>query len=146
MSVFVAVFSALLTFGVTLPIDLSPAQGALLLFSASVVAVFSILLATVHYKVTSTHLRLNLAFFDILGGRIRIEKILNIVFKTDNTATKPQRKMYISYIWKGEDPIIAQIAIAPKYFEPMKEQLMSKNPNIVFFDDDQHNDTTQEEE
>ena len=141
VSVVMAVFSALVTFGVTLPINVSPAQGALLLFSSTIVAVFSLLLATVHYKVTDTHLKLNLAFFDILGGRIRIENILNIVLKTDDTAKKPQRKMYISYIWKGEDPVIAQIAISPKKFESMKELLTSKNPNIVFWDDDKQGKT-----
>ncbi|MCM1289276.1 MAG: hypothetical protein NC132_01260 [Corallococcus sp.] len=103
-------------------------QGWVLLFTSTLAAVISVLLATIHYQITKTHLRLNLAFFDILGGRIRLENILNIVIRNG--------KMYISYIWKGEDPVIAQIAVKPKHFDKMKDALMKTNPRIVFFDDD----------
>lgn len=119
--------STLIICGVRLPIlEIMPGQAVLLLSSSSVVAVFSLLLATLHYKVTDTHLRLNLAFFDVLGGRIRLENILNIVFQNGN--------MYLSYIWKGADPVIAQIAVKSKHFEKLKDALMKANPNIVFFD------------
>jgi len=104
-------------------------QGLVLLFSSTLATVISLLLATIHYQVTKTHLRLNVAIFDILGGRIRLENILNVVIK--------EGKMYISYIWKGEDPVIAQIAIKPKHYEKMKDALMKANPNVVFFDEDE---------
>lgn len=104
-------------------------QGLVSLFSSSLAAVISLLLATIHYRVTPTHLKLNVAFFDILGGRIRLENILNILIKDGN--------MFISYLWKGEDPIIAQIAIKPKHYEKMKDYLMKANPNIVFFNEDE---------
>ena len=64
------------------------------------------------------------------GGKIRIENILNIVY-TDG-------KMYVSYLWKGFDPTISQIAIKPKHFDKMKDALLAKNPNIVFYNDDEN--------
>ena len=103
-------------------------QGFVLLFTSTLAAVISLLLATIHYHVTPTHLRLKCAFFDVLGGRIRLENILNIVVR--------EQKMYISYIWKGQDPVIAQIAIRNKHFEKMKDALTKANPRIVFYDDD----------
>ncbi len=128
ISLVVTIFAALIVFGVTLPLDVSPAQASVTLFSSTIVAVFSVLLATIHYHIDEKHLRLKLAFFDILGGRISLQNILNVVIK--------EGKMYISYIWQGEDPVIAQIAIAPKHFERFKDELIRKNPRIVFFDDD----------
>ena len=103
-------------------------QGYVLLFTSTLAAVISVLLATIHYHVTATHLRLKCAFFDVLGGRIRLENILNVVIKDG--------KMYISYIWKGQDPVIAQIAVARRHFDKMKDALMKANPRIVFFDSD----------
>ncbi len=128
ISLIVTVFAALIVFGVKIPVDISPAQASVTLFSSTIVMVFSVLLATIHYHIDEKHLRLKLAFFDILGGRIALENILNVVIKDE--------KMYVSYIWKGEDPVIAQIAIAPKQFERFKDELMRKNRRIVFFDED----------
>ena len=49
--------------------------------------------------------------------------------------------MYISYLAEqGVDPIIAAIVISPKRYNEMKDLLMSKNPNIVFYDS--KNDST----
>lgn len=128
ISLIVTVFAALITFGVQLPVDVSPAQASITLFSSTIVAVFSVLLATIHYHVDEKYLRLKLAFFDVLGGRIALENLLNVVIKDG--------KMYVSYIWKGEDPVIAQIAVHPKHFERLKDELIRKNPRIVFFDED----------
>lgn len=128
ISLAVTVISALIVFGVRLPLEISPAQASVLLFSSTIVTIVSAFLGTMHYSVGSSHLRLNFAFIDVLGGRIALENILNIVLKDG--------KMYISYIWKGSDPVIAQIAINPKNFDKMKTALMQKNPRIVFFDED----------
>ena len=77
--------------------------------------------------------RLYVGFIDIFGGKVALNKILNIVF--DNG------KMYISYLAEqGVDPIIAAIVISPKRYNEMKDLLMSKNPNIVFYDS--KNDST----
>lgn len=84
-------------------------------------------LLSLHYHVDEKHLRIKLLFFDILGGRIRFENILNIVYSNE--------MMYISYIWKGKDPVIAAILIAPSKFDKMKSALLEKNKNIVFFED-----------
>ena len=92
-------------------------------------ALLSILFATIHYKVTNTHLQLKIAFWDMLGGRIEIGKILNIVIKDG--------KMYVSYLWKGPDPVIARIAISQKKYEQMKAILTAQNPNIEFWNDDE---------
>lgn len=91
-------------------------------------AIIALLFATLHYKVEKHFLRLNLGFIDILGGRIRIDKILNIVIES--------KTMYISYLHKdGQDPVIAAIVISPKRFAEMKDLLISLNPNIVFYEE-----------
>lgn len=129
VSLCATVFFALIAFGVQLPVNVSPAQASVALFSTTIVMVFSLLLATIHYHVDEKHLRLKIAFFDVLGGRIAIENILNVVVKDG--------KLYISYIWKGSDPIIAQIAVSSKHFGSIKDELMRKNPGIVFWNDDE---------
>ena len=91
----------------------------------SIVAMVALL--TIHYHLDENHLRIKLLFFDLLGGRIRIENILNIVYTQD--------MMYISYLWKGNDPVIATILIAPSKFDKMKDALLQKNKNIVFYED-----------
>ena len=141
ISIAVVVLSIVILCGVVLPLEISPAQASLLLFSSSLVAVVALLLCTIHYHLTDTHLRLKIAFFDILSGKIRIENILNIVYKVDD-GEKPTRKMYISYLWKSGDPVIAQIAIKPKYFDKMKNALLAKNTNIVFWDEGTNGETT----
>ena len=45
--------------------------------------------------------------------------------------------MYVSYLWKGPDPVIARIAISPKKYEQMKAILTAQNPNIEFWNDDE---------
>ncbi len=137
ISLAVVILALLIVCGVTIPIEISRAQAIILLFSASLVAVFSAMMGTIHYQINKTHLRLNLAFFDILSGRIRLENILNIVIKNGN--------MYISYIWTGEDPVIAQIVIKPKYFEKMKDALMKANSKIVFYNEDEDKGDQSEE-
>lgn len=92
-------------------------------FSITIVAA----LLSLHYHVDEKHLRIKLFFFDILGGRIRIENVLNVVYSNG--------MMYISYIWKGKDPVIAAILIAPTNFDKMKNALLEKNKNIVFYED-----------
>lgn len=128
ISIAALVVSVLVVSEATVIRFITKGQGLVLLFTSALTTVASLLFATIHYQVTQTHLRLNLAFFDILGGRIRLENILNIVIKDG--------KMYISYIWKGPDPVIAQIAIRHKHFEKMKDALMKANPNILFYNED----------
>ena len=141
ISVAVVTLSVIVLCGVVLPIEISHGQATLLLFAFSLVTVVALLYNTIYYQVTQTHLRLKIAFLDILGGRIRLENILNIVYKVETARKKPVKKMYISYVWKGADPVIAQIAIKPKKFEKLKNELMLKNPNIVFCDEQkQEND------
>lgn len=105
-------------------VELTTGQATLLISVCSLTLVVSILFATIHYKVDDTFVHLNIAFVDMCGNRISIDKILNIVID--------QNKMYISYLWKGPDPVIALIAINKKRFGEMKDLLMSKNKNIVF--------------
>ena len=138
LSIATLVVSILVVVEAAPKILITKGQGHVLLFTSSLSAVISLLLATIHYHVTSTHLRLNIAFFDILSGRIRLENILNVVIK--------DKKMYISYIWKGPDPVIAQIAIRQKHFEKMKDALMRANPQIVYFNQDEQKNTTKDEE
>ena len=63
------------------PIELSQNRAILLLSICPLCAVIALLFATLHYKVDKNFLRLNLGFIDVLGGRVRIDKILNIVIK-----------------------------------------------------------------
>ena len=117
--------------------EITTGQASQLISVCSLALIVSTLLATIHYKVDKTHVRINIGFIDMLSGRIRIDNILNIVI--DNG------KMYISYLWKGPDPVIAQIAIRPKRFDEFKELLMSKNKNIVFYENkDESTDSEQQ--
>ena len=144
IKIFLWIFAAISLVGIVIGImplagahlEISTGQASLLISVCSLVLIVSILLATIHYKVDATHLRLNIAFIDMLSGRIRIDNILNIVI--DNG------KMYISYLWKGPDPVIAQIAIKPKHYDQFKELLMSKNKRIVFYEN--KNGTTDSEQ
>ena len=105
-------------------VEISTGQATLLISVCSLTFLIATLFATVHYKVDDNFIHINIAFIDMSGNRIRIDKILNIVIDND--------KMYISYLWKAPDPVIALIAINPKRFNEMKDLLMSKNKNIVF--------------
>ena len=106
--------------------EITTAQATLLISVCSLALIVSTLLATIHYKVDKTHVRINIGFVDMLSGRIRIDNILNIVIN--------EGKMYISYLWKGPDPVIALIAIKPKRYDEFKQLLMSKNKNIVYYE------------
>lgn len=128
VSVVGLVCGALVMFGVNVA-GIFVGQARVLVGFCPVSALLSILFATIHYKVTNTHLQLKIAFWDMLGGRIEIGKILNIVIKDG--------KMYVSYLWKGPDPVIARIAISPKKYEQMKAILTAQNPNIEFWNDDE---------
>lgn len=109
------------------PIELTTGQATLLVSVCPICAVVALLFATLHYKVENVYLRLYVGFIDIFGGKVRIDKILNIVIE-DNL-------MYVSYIYKGMDPIITAIVINPKRHNEMKDILIAKNPNIVVYDD-----------
>ena len=117
--------------------EITTGQASLLISVCSLTLIVSILLATIHYKVDKTHVRLNIGFIDMLSGRIRIDNILNIVID--------ENKMYISYLWKGPDPVIALIAINAKRHDEFKELLMSKNKRIVFYENkDETTDSEQQ--
>ena len=118
------------------PIEITTVQAALLTSVCSFTLLVSILFATIHYKVDNNFVHLNIGFIDMLGNRIRIDNILNIVLEQD--------RMYISYLWKGPDPVIAVIAIRKKRYDDMKELLMSKNKNIVLTE--RKNETTYSEQ
>lgn len=118
------------------PLELTTGQATILVSVCPLCAVIALLFATLHYKVTATHLRLYVGFIDILGGRVRIDKILNIVIE--------DKIMYISYLYQGMDPIIAAIVISPKRYTEMKELLMAKNPNIVFYENKDESDNSKQ--
>ena len=116
--------------------EITTGQSTLLISVCSLTLIVSMLLATIHYKIDATHVRIKIGFIDMLGGRIRIDNILNIVIDDG--------KMYISYIWKGQDPVIALIGIKPKRYNEFKELLMAKNKNIVYYEN--KNETTDSEQ
>ena len=117
-------------------IEITTGQATLLISVCSLTLIVALLFNTIHYKVDATHLRLNIAFIDMLSGRIRIDKILNIVIDDG--------KLYISYLWQGQDPVIALIAISPKKYDEFRDLLMSRNKNIVFYEN--KNDGTSDSE
>lgn len=119
-------------------LEITTGQATLLISVCSLTLIVATLLATIHYKVDATHLRLNIAFIDMLSGRILIDNILNIVYDND--------KMYISYLWKGQDPVIALIAISPKRYKAMQEILTAKNKNIVICDKNNNGTTDSEQQ
>ena len=116
VSVVGLVCGALVMFGVNVA-GIFVGQARVLVGFCPVSALLSILFATIHYKVTNTHLQLKIAFWDMLGGK--------------------DGKMYVSYLWKGPDPVIARIAISPKKYQQMKTILTAQNPNIEFWNDDE---------
>ena len=132
---FVGLIIGILVFA-SVPIEISIPQATLLVSICPLCIIVSLLFSTIHYKVTATHLRLYIGFIDILNGRIRIDKILNIVIENNC--------MYISYLYQGVDPIIAAIIINPKRHNELKELLMAKNPNIVFYEDKNESDNSKQ--
>ena len=60
-------------------LEISTGQAWLLISVCSLAMIISSLLATIHYKVDKTHVRINIGFIDMLSGRIAINNILNIV-------------------------------------------------------------------
>lgn len=117
--------------------DLTYGQATLLVSICPVTAIVALLFATIHYKVEDKHLRLYVGFIDILRGRVEINKILNIVIDG--------KFMYISYLCgEGVDPIIAAIVINRKRFNEMRDLLMSKNSNIVFYEEKNETDNSQQ--
>ncbi len=127
LSVAMCVFAVISLFDVYTFLNWTVGQAKLYLPTGLVSLIISVSLLTIHYKADDKYLRIKLLFFDILGGRIRIENILNVVYTKD--------KMYISYIWKGQDPVIANVMISQKKFDQLKNFLMAQNTNIVFFED-----------
>ncbi len=123
---------------VGVPIEVTHIQGILLISVCSFTLLISLLFATIHYKVDANYIHLNIAFIDMLSNRIQIDKILNIVIDND--------RFYISYLWKGLDPVIAAIMIQPKRFEDMKSLLMSRNANIVFYETKKDETTDSEQQ
>lgn len=105
-------------------VEITSGQATLLISVCSLTLVVSTLFATIYYKVDDKFIHINIGFIDMSGNRIRIDRILNIVIDHD--------EMYISYLWKGPDPVIARLAISKKRFGEMRDLLMSKNKNIVF--------------
>ncbi len=109
-------------------LEMTTAQAKLFLY-CSPMAIIAILLNTIHYKITATHIELKFAFGDVLGGRIKLDNVLNIV--------KTNGKLYISYLWKGVDPVISELMISPKKFQEMIADIKSKNANVVYIDEDE---------
>lgn len=132
---FVGLVIGILVFA-KIPIELTTGQATLLVSVCPMCVIITLLFATVHYKVEATHLRLYVGFIDIFGGKVRLDKILNIVF--DNG------RMYISYLHEGTDPIIAAIVINPKRYAEMKDVLLAKNPNIQFYENKNESDNSQQ--
>lgn len=118
------------------PIELTKGQATLLVSVCPLCMIITLVFASVHYAVTPTHLRLYVGFIDVFGGKVRLDKILNIVYS--------EGRMLISYLHEGTDPIISAIAINPKRYDKMKELLMSRNPRIVFFEDKNETDNSQQ--
>lgn len=108
------------------PLQVTFPQATILVSVCSLTLVVTALFLTIHYKVDDEHVRLNIAFVDMLSGRIRVDKILNVVLD--------KGKLYISYLWRGADPVIALISISPKRYEKFKDLLIKRNPNIVFYE------------
>lgn len=119
-----------------IPIELSVRQATLLVSVCPLCLVVSLMFATVHYTVTATHLRLYVGFIDMLSGRVRFDKILNVVIDNGN--------MYISYLYKGMDPIITAITINPKRYTELKDILIAKNPNIQFYENKNEFDNSEQ--
>lgn len=127
VSIFLIVMSIITLCDVYTFLNLTYAQAKINIATACISTIVLVGILTIRYQLDDKHLRIKLFFFDLLGGRIRYEKILNIVYS--------KGMMYISYIWKGVDPVIASIMIAPSKFDKMKNELLSKNKNIVFYED-----------
>ncbi len=128
LSIAMLVFAVISLFEVYTFLNWSIGQAKIMIPTSIISCLIATALATMHYKVDKTHLRIKILGFDLLSGRIRIENILNIVYK--------EGKMYLSYLWQGNDPVIANVMIAPKNFDKLKEFLLSKNKNIIFFEEE----------
>ena len=73
-------------------------------------------------------MRLYVGPFDLFLGRVRLENILNIVVFQD--------KLFISYLWQGQDPVISCLMIHKNEHELMKQCLQSKNHKIEYHEEE----------
>lgn len=118
------------------PLEITYAQSTLIISVCPISAIIAIILATVHYKIDDTNLRLYVGFFDVFSGKVSINRILNIVVQN--------KKLYISYLSTGVDPVIARIAIPEKKYKNFKEALLSKNKNIVCYEEENETGDSQQ--
>ena len=108
--------------------NITPGQATLWVGVCPILAIVSFCLGTIHYKVENTHLRLYVGPFDLFLGRVRLENILNIVVFQD--------KLFISYLWQGQDPVISCLMIHKNEHELMKQCLQSKNHKIEYHEEE----------
>ena len=109
------------------PTEITYAQATLLISVCPVSAIIALLLVTMHYAIDDSNLRLYVGFFDVFSGKVSLDKILNVVIQ--------ENKLYISYLSVGADPIIARIAISPKKYTAFKDALLTKNKNIIYYEE-----------
>lgn len=132
LSVISVIFAILVKCDVRI-VDITPGQASILIAVCPFTAIISILLSTICYKVDDKCIKICFCFVDVLGGRLQIDKILNVVITNGN--------LYISYLWKGPDPIIAQISISRKKYDSFVKLLQSLNKNIIYYNENENTDS-----
>ena len=80
---------------------------------------------TASYKITDGKLALKLGFWDVTGGKFKIEKVIKIV-KAANTD-----KLYLN-LYVNDCPQIVLVNISPKNFAQFVNALKEVNPKILY--------------
>lgn len=92
-----------------------------------VVSIFiTISLLTISYHITDNQLKLKIAFFDLLAGKVTIASIVNMVYKVN------EEKLYISYMCEQLDPVIVLINIPKDKIESFADYLKAQNSKIIY--------------
>lgn len=92
-----------------------------------VVSIFiTISLLTISYHITDKQLKLKIAFFDLLAGKVTIASIVNMVYKVN------EEKLYISYMCEQLDPVIVLINIPKDKIESFADYLKAQNSKIIY--------------
>lgn len=108
----------------SLAIDISGAIVCLSLF------VLAVSLGGIKYKLCGEYLCQKYLFFDLLGKRVKIKNILNLVYK------KGAGKLYFSYLTDTPDPIIVLVSIDKSKVDSFVNVIKQANPSVIYFEED----------
>ena len=108
-----------------LSINISGAIVCLLLF------VLAVCITNINYKICGEYLCQKYLFADLLGKKVLVKNILNLVYK------KSADKLYFSYYTPNAyDPIIVLVSIDKNKVNSFVNMIKQANPNVIYFEEE----------